>query len=69
MIDMGGLITAKQWALVEVLVGLYDRARAAIETLVPCRVRPIEKMTAVERETMAFEHLAFSTNSTIGALR
>jgi hypothetical protein len=55
----GGLIPAKQWALVqELLVSAFDEASAAIESLIPFRERVIDEMSPTERETMALEHEA-----------
>ncbi|MCG2842000.1 hypothetical protein L6Q21_13510 [Sandaracinobacter sp. RS1-74] len=55
----GGLITVKQWAVVQdILVNAFDEVRDAIERLVPYRERVIDEMSATERETMALEHEA-----------
>jgi len=59
LFETGGLISAKQWSLVEeILFGLSEEARDAIDALVPLRERVIEEMNAAERETMALEHEA-----------
>jgi hypothetical protein len=55
----GGLITSKQWSIVQdILVNAFDEVRQAIERVVPYRERVIDEMSATERETMALEHEA-----------
>ena len=57
--EEGGLVTAKQWAVVQdILVDTFDEIRDAIERLVPYRERLIDEMSATGRETMALEHEA-----------
>lgn len=61
LFETGGLISAKQWSLVEeTLVALSEEARDAIDALVPLRERIVEEMNATERETMALEHEAIA---------
>lgn len=55
----GGLLPAKQWALVnEILARSFGEIGQAIEQLVPYRERVIDEMSSTARETMALEHEA-----------
>lgn len=59
VIEGGGLIPPKQWALVqEILVEAYEEAGRAIDQLVPFRERMVDEMSPAARETMALEHEA-----------
>lgn len=59
MFEGGGLIPAKQWALVqEILVDNFEEAGQAIEGLVPYRERVVDEMSPAARDTMALEHEA-----------
>lgn len=57
----GGLVPAKQWALVnEILARGFEEIGQAIEQLVPYRERVIDEMSPAARETMALEHEAIA---------